>query len=82
MMQEIYFSVLLFMAHFAHCVIVFCVMEAWTITTSCYYTFVTLSTIGLGDEIALYYKPGGRPAKWRCLTEDAVAPYDGADFYW
>ena len=81
-MQEIYFSVFLFMAHFAHCVIVFCVMEAWTITTSCYYTFVTLSTIGLGDEIALYYKPGGRPAKWRCLTEEAVAPYADADFYW
>ena len=80
-MQEIYFSVFLFSAHFAHCVAVFCAMEAWTVTISCYYTFVTLSTVGLGDEIALYYKPQSR-TWWRVLRAGAAEPYTDPDFRW
>ena len=53
---EIIFSAFIFVLHFFHCVLVFAVMEGWTLTVSAYYTFVTLSTIGLGDKIALYYK--------------------------
>ena len=57
-MMEIRFSIIIFTLHFFHCVVVFSFMEHWTMTTATYYTFVTLSTIGLGDRVALYYKPG------------------------
>ena len=51
--DEIVFCTFLIVVYFVHCVVVYWLMEDWSLTTSTYYSFSTFSTIGLGDYVPL-----------------------------